>query len=79
MSAELLRELTDFIVSRPGYYRFSNGVSAGIDESGDLLWLTSPYGVDTSVSYRDSPELRQQLRRYLSFWTASRNENGELI
>ena len=79
MSSELLHEMTDFITQRPEFYRFSNGVCAGVDLSDDLLWLTSPYGVDTAFSYANADELRQKLKRYLQFWTASRNEKGDLM
>jgi len=76
MSPELRHEMTEFITQRPLRYRFSNGVSAGVDSSDDLLWLTSPYGIDTAVSYQTSHELRQKLKQYLDFWSAPRNEWG---
>jgi len=79
MSPEIRHEMTHFIRQRPEYYQFSNGVTAGVDSSDDLLWLSSPYGVDTAVSYTNADELRQQLKRYLQFWTASRDEKGDLL
>lgn len=76
MSPEIRHEITEFIVKRPLHYRFSNGVSASVDVTDDLLWLTSPYGVDTLVSYQTTEELLQKLKRYLDFWDAPRDEWG---
>lgn len=79
MSPELRHEMTEFITQRPLHYRFSNGVSASVDSDDNLLWLSSPYGADTAVSYETTGELRQKLKQYLDFWGASRNERGDAL
>lgn len=79
MSPEIRHEITEFIRKRPLHYVFSNGVSASVDVSDDLLWLSSPYGVDTAVSYQTPQELRQKLKKYLEFWCVSRNERGDAL
>ena len=79
LSAELLRELTQFLIERPERFEFSNGCKAWCEtDDPEWIWLSSPYGVDSAIS-GDARELKQRLKSYLSFWSESRNEQGDLL